>query len=535
MASGVSKFFHRTRSALNNIPTALPSTVEKFSAISPAWQKRRAANRLTTLQLKAQAAVQAQLLASYESATGSASRYPRETFPRSEFAQLLMQNQRDEVVEASRNTYRGSKLMRGFITRAADNIIGTGLEVVPKTKDKGYNAEQKAAFAEHTRAGGGWEVTGRWSLFGAQRTAFISAIRDGDLFLYNSDDGWQLFDGNQCGTPYGWDASGRIINGVEFSPIWKPTRYWIGDWSRWGYLDSRTAKGLRADKILHIGNHGEFVSEARPLPQYQAQLGLFEDVDKYLNAVVIRALGDACIMGEINSPHANAINAVSAAPSAVAAQNASGEGGQEQRHVELAPGMFINTKPGEKFQLHSTNSPNGNVPDFIRIKLRLLGFPIGLPLELGLMDFTETNFAAAKMSISQATLTHYFFRYRILDDQLIRPVYEDFVANKSPVKLPRTVQGRADAYELTEPRIPWLEPLKEANALNTALKGGWDSLIRIAHDEMKREWSDIVNERAEVIAEGYRIIKERNLPESMLPLLIGEAQTVADVMEPPTA
>lgn len=451
------------------------------------------------------------LEASYNSATPTLQRGARSSITYSESGQLT-QSGLDGMREWSRDLFRNNSLYSGMFRRGADNIVGTGIEVNPKSSDDGLNKELKAAFQDYTKAGGGWEVTGRFSFVFGQRLALYGSWRDGDLLLYRSDDGWQFFEGGQIGTPTGYDTQTmRIISGIQVDALNRPAYYWVSDYSKYGYIDGRSAKGLRADKCRHIANW-EWASGVRGIPVHQNSLGKFEDLDRYLEAELLGAMAAACIMGEINSPQtdANALKALSVNRGTEAASTGTS---QNPRKIEMAPAQVIHTYNDEEFKLHVANRPSAAFPDYVRTNIRILGAPLGMPLEIATMDFTQTNFAAAKMAMTQAMLTVLFWQEAVIRDQFIAPIYRDWIATQRDVKFTKKIEHVA-RFEVIPPKSEWLDPYKEALALNEGLDGRWDTLTRIAKDVMGRELEDIFNDRINEMLLAKKLAKENGLPEA---------------------
>lgn len=504
----------RSKAVLHKVGAALRGAMASFSDGSR--DRRRAENELASKQAR-------YLSAAYDSAAGGIQKRMINTLPRAEYGQLMVDPQRFTIVETSREIFRNCAIYSGLLSRCCDNAIGTGLEVVPRTSDSGLNAELGAAFRAHTDAKGGWEVTGQFSLNQGQRITLTSVMRDGDLLMFRSDDGWQFFENGQVGTPYGYDSvSLNIRQGVQYDGN-KPAYYWVGDYSPglWGYVDMRTARGLRADKCVHIWNP-EFFSGVRGLPVFQNDLQKFNDIDNFLEAELMANIASSCYIGEINSPHANALDALSVA------RGADRNNTDPHKNFQMAPAAVVHTGEHEKFTLHSPQRPATGMPDYVRLMLRLLGFRIGMPLELSVMDYTQTNFAGATMCIAQAALTLLFWRHNVIQDQMIRPVYLDFLATQKAVKIPAKTEN-VRKFETNAPRTAWLDIYKQALGFNEGIAGGWDTITRVVREEMNRTVEDVFNERADEIVLAKKIAEAKGVPDEWREIL----KHIADFKEKP--
>jgi capsid protein len=469
-------------------------------ALSPSWARARAALRVETAQLK-------YLEAGYESAAGKTQRdgARRPGMVTAEHSPADLST----MIEASCETWRNNSIMSSMARRSADNVVGSGLIVRPTTDGgESLNQDLELSFRAHTSRGGGWEVTNRFSFGQAQRVALFSLLREADFLAYRADAGWQFFEGGQIGTPFGYNNQDvRIYGGCQVDGNGAPAYWWVSDYSKYGYLDAKKAKGLRADKCHHVVNQ-EFFSGYRGVPVWHNALGRFDDVDRYLEAELLGAMAGACIVGEMNSNSRNPLDALTVDKT----KQGAGKSDENHNRHQMAPGMFIRTYVGEKFNMHSPTRPGAPVPEFVRLHLRFLGMPIGMPLELGLMDYTQTNFAAAKMAVLQAALTQLFWRDLILGEMFVQPIYLDWLKNQKDVSVPKTVK-RPTAFEIIPPKSAWLEPLKEAQALNEGLKEGWDTITRIAKEEMNRTVQDIFIENADEILLAKKIAVEKGIPD----------------------
>lgn len=468
-----------------------------ISALFPGWSRKRAEARLEATRSN-------YLAAAYDAARQTAQRKPRNTLTMSESGQLSDLDL-DSIREWSRDTWRNNSIFSGICRRAADNVIGPELVLQPMSKDAGFNAEVKAGFHEYTRRGGGWEVSGRWDLGAFQRAGLFGVWRDGDLLMYRSDEGWQWFEGGQMGTPNGYDQTvDSITAGISMGPGQKPLRYWIADYSRFGYIDGRSAKGLRADKCVHVWVP-EFLSGVRGVPLFASTLARIEDFDRYVEAHLLGAMARACVVGEINSPKSGAGAALDVRP--IGQQNQDPTDRPKPR--QLAPAMILETFTQEKFTMHSPNVQGGEFAEYFRGNVRLFGMPVGMPLELTFMDFSQTNFAAAKMAVMQSAKTQNYWRRSVVTDRLTAPIYVDYVDNVFPKSGARPAD--ATKFEIVPPEQDWIQPHQETAALNSAISSGWDTRTRVARDEMGRVFTDVMRENAQEIVDARAICVEKGI------------------------
>lgn len=488
----------------------------------PSWSAARAGARLRAAELD-------YLAAGYEAATKKQqrSRWQSGWSARTEDAQLD-DGALATIRERSREEWRNNSLYSGLLTRAADNIVGTGLTLLPRTSDRGMNAEIRAGWDAYTQRGGGWEQSGRWSLADAQRMTFFAVAREGDLLMYRSDAGWQFFEAAQVGTPLGYNTTDRkIAQGVEFGADGRIVRYWVAPHSYLGYVEAEKATGLRAD-LCELIQNPQSLTLSRGLPVYHNAIDRFQDLDRYIEADLLGAMAASCIVASLEGktgPDAlSALGVQRATPTTSTNTSTS-----TPRKFDLAPGAFVGLYPGEKFQLHSANRPTNTFPDYCRMNIRILGIPVGMPLEIALMDFGETVFAGAKMAMGQAMVSMYVWQEIVIASQMIRRIYLDWLRNVSGIRAPAAVKD-AERFETIPPPVPWIDPYREAGAINLGLEGNWDTITHIAKEHMGRDLESLFRERADEILLAGEIGKEKGVdPER---ILRGEKSTAEEEEDP---
>jgi len=467
---------------------------QAIKTLFPGWAARRARARMLTQRYEVAAA-------SYGLLRASIQRRRRRGPARSEASASDMDV--SELREWSRDTYRLNSLYSGIIRRAVDNWLGGGLTVVPQTGDRGRDADLERAFAEYCTASGGFDAAQRYSFGQWQRVVAISLLRDGDALLYRSDDGWQIFEAGQVGTPRGYSGR-RIVSGIEVDQRGRAVRYWVAPYSRHGYVDMRAARGLRAD-LCSLVLSPEWASGLRGIPPLANALNRFEDLDGYLEAELFTARAASSIMGEFHTDAPNGIDALSATN-----QSADQKKEGQPRVLEFAPAQWIQTFDNEEIKLHSVNRPASAFGDFVRTMLRLCGSSIGMPLELAVFDLTDTNFAGARMVLLQAWRTFEVYQ-KIIAEMVVAPVYHDWLERQTEVKVDAE-DPAIRRFEIHRPKYVWIDPYKEARAQQTALESGYETLTHIARD-MQREVEDLLRERAREIVMAKAIAEENGIDD----------------------
>jgi hypothetical protein len=117
--------------------------------------------------------------------------------------------------------------------------------------------------------------------------------------------------------------------------------------------------------------------------------------------------------------------------------------------------------------------------DSLRAFLRVIGLPLGMPLELVLLDWSQTNYSSARAALEQAWVGFRAWQ-SILVEQFLAPVLawqlERWVTDR---KLPAPPEGLAGVKSSwIAPSFPWLDQLKEAQAWASKLDRGMETHAR---------------------------------------------------------
>jgi capsid protein len=413
-----------------------------------------------------------------------------DTVPRSESARL--QDDLPDMMARSDAMWRNNGVYSGLLNRAVDNIVGSGIHVNPMTESREKNRDLSEAFRDDMMDADKFGPGG-FDFYTGQRLALLDCLRGGNSLWYRSDAGWQLFEPAQVGTPMGYDTDlRRIQQGVELDGSGRPARYWVGPFAAWGYVDLAKAAGLRADLCVLVGNR-EYVSGHRSVPALATQLERFVHLDKYLESELVGARMASSIVATVKSADKNVMNAFQTGLKSAADKEGTNQVAPLSKRVKLAPASIIPLLKDEEFQLHQSNRPTSVFPDYVRLMFRICGMKIGMPLEIGLLDFSEANFSSAKLLMMQARLTWGQWQELVMGP-LVHRVYLDWLGRQTRVDL-KSVKNPA-RHVIDYPKPPWIDVLKEAMGRREGVNSGWLSNTGVAR-EMGNVIEDVVAERAE--------------------------------------
>jgi len=317
-----------------------------------------------------------------------------------------------DLRETARDLDRNNGLAMAIIDRVIENVYGPyGFELRPKTPDEDLNQRIKEDFRnwfhyefDARREFNGWEV---------MRTVYRSELRDGDFFLQYRHEGngsVMGFEGERVINPNG-AKEGKIgglkaTNGIAKKDGVKKYLWVANENPKHPYVSEKDGKAIKADHVVQFYNPRRY-SQGRGLPVCTPLIREIDDID------------DLLLFERIAAKKAASNNMVITTENPVGAsewmkteyQNRNGSNNGEPLE-ELDP-MGVNyLRVGESIEYIASNHPNNTFESFIMLLNRYVGLPLGLPLELVLLDFSKVNFASSRQLLNQAQR-----RFEINQDQ----------------------------------------------------------------------------------------------------------------------
>jgi lambda family phage portal protein len=412
-----------------------------IAVVAPGWAARRAISRL---QIKA-----ATPTASPSYSSSVQNRLSRGWFNQTNPAILTGNSQSlglTAIWQRARSLERNNPIAGAMINRACENLVGDGFTVQATTDDSEWNAKAEDLFWDWADSA---DVQGR-SFLRLQRLWMRSHVRDGDVgvaLLSNSR--LQSFESDLIATPYKVDKGLRVLDGVEVNSLLRPTGYWIRTLDD---ANKEVFKRYDAKDFILFGNESR-LTEQRGVSYLQTSFETFDHVDDWIKSSIIAAKIAACLAVFIkkNNPRF----ASSKFPTATNAQ------GNPQPIQDLEPGMIGYLAPDEDISVLNPSQPGQSFPDQLRAMLRLLGIPMGLPLEMILLDFSQTNYSSAKASTLQAQRS--FAVVQELFAEVLGRIYRWRI---SKAIKDNELPDRPDAWKhrWIPPMFPYLDPVKEIQA-----------------------------------------------------------------------
>ena len=168
--------------------------------------------------------------------------------------------------------------------------------------------------------------------------------------------------------------------------------------------------------------------------------------------------------------------------------------GQSRKKLGLEPGSYIELEPGESIDQIKPEHPSTDFAAFIRLLARLVGRPFGLPLEVALLDFSESTFSSSRGALLEAWKT--WRRDQAMLKRLLSRIYTwklaEWVASG---KLRGALPDDLGAHVFHAPGWQWVDPVKELTAALMAVEAGIDTRSNICARQ-GLDYEDVIAGRA---------------------------------------
>lgn len=407
--------------------------------------------------------------------------------------------------DESRSYYQDNALYCGVIDRAVDNIVRGGFGLQITTDDKAFNDRAERLRAEAWRRP---EIRGVTSGLQVERLVCRDVLVAGDVGTAFIDEGrrtaqFQLIESERI-------TDGRGGTGVALDRLGRPTEYQVADYTASGQISGARFTKYGPD-VFRLIFDPKRISQSRGTP---VLISAFPYVNRIEDACSSEALAMQVLarLGFMVTDSEAAKNAYATSRADADASNTSEKFEWAQRIHDLGSALVFHGPPGSKVEGIARNIPGQMFVPAVRMFLRLMGLPIGLPLELVLLDWSETSYSSAQAALEQAYTTFVGWQ-QILTDLFYDPVLnwqlDQWMADE---RLPAFPGGGA-AVERTWIRPPfmWFDQLKTAQSwgvkmdrglvthaeackaagrdrpeLNAARKAEFDDAIRDAQDLEKK-------------------------------------------------
>ena len=393
---------------------------------------------------------------------------------------------RKSLIAQSRDFMRNNAIYQGMIDRAVSYIIGNGFELQVNSGSPNVDKKIEGLWRDWLKRP---EI--RNVLSGSEVAEMVcrEVMVAGDTAVLLTNKALiQLFEAEQI--------AGKTAknNGIEKDKYGRPKIFNLAPWkSNW--VDSNNAAKVDAKNVLYIAN-AKRPSQIRGVPAAQAAFPMLHRINDVCDSEAIAMQLLARIAVSITRENA-AEEAYKQSREDPNKTTEATEGDLATRLTELDYALLFHGEPGDDIKGIERNIPGKNFGESVRMFLRILGLPLGMPLELILLDWTKSNYSQSRAVLQQAFQMFQRWQAKMVDF-FYGPLFEWRLAAWQEQEL--IGKSKKIKYDWIKQTFPWIDQLKEAQAYSTQVERGF-----ITHGQVCKSLN---TDRAEVIDQREREVRD---------------------------
>ena len=363
---------------------------------------------------------------------------------------------RNRLVVQSRSFYRNNAIYKGMVDRAVSYIVGNGFGLqVTKGNTKTVEKLWKEFYKRP-------EIRGLLSGSEVSQMVNREVILTGDNANIKTNAGLiQMIESEQIK-----GKTGKYDDGINKDTSGAPKSYHVCPYNSRGQLSQANATDIKPGDMIFI-TCPDRPSSTRGVPACQSAFAMLHRINDVCDseAIAYQMLSRLAlsVTRQSGAEHGHAESVEDPAKSS--------DDSLTSRMTELDYALIYHGEEGEEVKGIERNIPGKDFPASLRMFLRLLGLPLGLPLELVLLDWTESNYSQSRAVMEQAYQTFTLWQDK-LDSFFYRPYLEWKLAEWKAAGLIRSTKIE---YEWIKPTFPWIDQLKEAKAYGEKVDRGFTS------------------------------------------------------------
>lgn len=384
------------------------------------------------------------------------------------------------LIGQSRDFMNNNPIYEGMIERMVSFIIGDGYELQLSGTSKANIANIEKLWADWIK-----DPEIRGVLKGADVPTMI--LREyfvaGDTLILKTDKGLiQLFEAEQI------DGDKIYPNGIKKDRYGRPIRFHLCPWKKSG-IDKRNGKGVPAEVVIFLSNPKR-PSAIRGVPACQSAFPMLHRINDVCDSEAIAWQLLSRLAASIEREEGSQQAYTESKPDPNKSADST-EGDIATRVTELDYALLFHAKPGEKITGIDRTIPGKDFPASLRMFLRLLGLPLGCPLELVLLDWTQSNYSQSRAVLEQA-----YENFSKLQKKMIESFYEplfDWKLAGWRRDLSIAEGSKIKASWMT-PFFPWLDLLKEVQAWAQKVERGFATHSQVCMS-LKADRKEVIEKR----------------------------------------
>lgn len=384
----------------------------------------------------------------------------------------------------ARHLEQNYDVARGALDILVANTVGTGIRPEPQIRTVGgdlatdLNMALLALWRDWIKTP---EVTRDFDYYGAQRIVARSMFRDGEAFsqvltgnIRSLDHGTrvplslELMEADMVPLAYD-DQSKTIVQGVQKNTWGQPRNYFVYKDHPGGNQVSlrQDLKRIPAERMIHV-KLVDRIRQTRGISVFASVIGRFDDIKEIDETERVAARVAAAMTGYIKKGMPDMYIQPGTGNDPNATQD-------EYRELEFHPGMiFDDLQQGEDIGTIQANRPNNALIPFRDSQLRSGAAGIGVGASSLSKNYNGTYSAQRQELVEQ--YGHYAILSGYFAQRFAHPVWESFVSmalasGQLEVSADIDPDTLYDA-DHSRPVMPWVDPVKEMNAIEKELKLG---------------------------------------------------------------
>lgn len=417
---------------------------------------------------------------------------------------------RDTVRARARDLERNSDMAGSVIGAYKRNIVGLGVTLQANTPNEALNEAIEDAWKEWCKKRN-CDVTETQSFSRMTRMAVERKKVDGGIlfkkcYLSKSSGGVVPFrlqalevDELDATVAVSHTKGNRVVGGIEYNSYNKPMGYWIKQYSIDGFSNIEPVYVPAKDIIFVFSKRRP--SQIREMSDLSPTISRVRDTNEFMTAVSVKERIAACLsvfikktipttgIGRGNTPQRNG-------------QQLSYEG------KTISPGMIKELNAGDEIQVVNPTGQATDAASYVKLQQRLIGAGQGLSYEATSRDMSQSNYSSARQGIIEDEQT--YIEDRELFDEFRDEVYETFIISgvlsglfNIPDFWDPEKKKKYLAHEWIAAPKRWIDPLKEVQAMKTAVQTGQKTFQQAAAENGK-DWKDMVDDMVEVLEYGRK-------------------------------
>ncbi len=395
--------------------------------------------------------------------------------------------------ELARDQDRSNGIYRAIITTFIDLVVGAGVMPIPTSKDPEWN---KRALDYVTKKLNTVDLEGVDTYGSLQRKWVRAAVNDGDLLLVKLSDGTKLstIEADRIAGKAPANQHVRVHGGIKYkTATGERIEYAVAPYDGSGnFVREASAQWFPAEQVLYCGTSSR-KSQMRSLPALVAVLDDSERADSLIESEIISAEQASTIWGWIKDAKGNTAGG-SLDPLANANSNGTpaiggvpDSGGSAITYQDFTAGL-LGMLGNREFQQAQTSRPNLNVPEFVRVLMRIFASELGVPVEMTLLDVGRMSWSGNKALL--AYCEQRLKVWRGLFGPLFSDIYKWIIADGITRGLLNEVEDW-DSHEHAWPKAPEADGPDQVTTDEGNLRIGRTSLHRLVGPA----WEKILREQ----------------------------------------